>query len=244
MAENERAAGTDAGRAVSRLSSGQALQQLLDGNKRYVSTNFAHPDQTAERRIEIANAQYPFACILGCSDSRVPAEIVFDQGLGDLFMVRVAGNVASSGEVLASIEFAVAELQVPLVLVLGHERCGAVTAAVDAVVRGSVAPGHIGSLVDAIRPAVARVRGRWAICSTTRCARMWNWWWRNWRAANRFWPPRCARAGCGLPARVMISIPARWTLLSERAGGGLGSGRRRQGGQQLGRGQGHVAAPP
>jgi carbonic anhydrase len=89
----------------------------------------------------------------------VPAEIVFDQGLGDLFMVRVAGNVASSGEVLASIEFAVAELQVPLVLVLGHKRCGAVTAAVDAVVRGSVAPGHIGSLVDAIRPAVARVQG-------------------------------------------------------------------------------------
>jgi carbonic anhydrase len=89
----------------------------------------------------------------------VPAEIVFDQGLGDLFMVRVAGNVASSGEVLASIEFAVAELQVPLVLVLGHKRCGAVTAAVDAVVRGSVAPGHIGSLVDAIRPAVAQVQG-------------------------------------------------------------------------------------
>ena len=159
MTENDRASTQDAGRGTPRLSSGQALQRLLDGNKRYVSTNFAHPDQTAERRIEVANAQYPFACILGCSDSRVPAEIVFDQGLGDLFMVRVAGNVASSGEVLASIEFAVAELQVPLVLVLGHKRCGAVTAAVDAVVRGSVAPGHIGSLVDAIRPAVARVQG-------------------------------------------------------------------------------------
>jgi carbonic anhydrase len=159
MTENDRASTQDAGRGTPRLSSGQALQRLLDGNKRYVSTNFAHPDQTAERRIEVANAQYPFACILGCSDSRVPAEIVFDQGLGDLFMVRVAGNVASAGEVLGSIEFAVAELQVPLVLVLGHKRCGAVTAAVDAVVRGSVAPGHIGSLVDAIRPAVARVQG-------------------------------------------------------------------------------------
>jgi carbonic anhydrase len=159
MAENERASTPDAGRAAPRLSSGQALQRLLDGNKRYVTTNFAHPDQTAERRIEVANAQYPFACILGCSDSRVPAEIVFDQGLGDLFMVRVAGNVASSGEVLGSIEFAVAELQVPLVLVLGHERCGAVTAAVEAVVRGVTPSGHIDSLVQAIRPAVLRVEG-------------------------------------------------------------------------------------
>ena len=159
MAENERASTPDAGRAAPRLSSGQALQRLLDGNKRYVTTNFAHPDQTAERRIEVANAQYPFACILGCSDSRVPAEIVFDQGLGDLFMVRVAGNVASSGEVLGSIEFAVAELQVPLVLVLGHERCGAVTAAVEFVLRGVTPAGHIDSLVQAIRPAVVRVEG-------------------------------------------------------------------------------------
>jgi carbonic anhydrase len=159
MAENERASTPDAGHTAPRLSSGQALQRLLDGNKRYVTTNFAHPDQTAERRIEIANAQYPFACILGCSDSRVPAEIVFDQGLGDLCMVRVAGNVASSGEVLGSIEFAVAELQVPLVLVLGHKRCGAVTAAVEAVVRGVTPPGHIDSLVKAIRPAVAQVQG-------------------------------------------------------------------------------------
>jgi carbonic anhydrase len=159
MAGNERASTPDAGHTAPRLSSGQALQRLLDGNKRYVTTNFAHPDQTAERRIEVANAQHPFACILGCSDSRVPAEIVFDQGLGDLFMVRVAGNVASSGEVLGSIEFAVAELQVPLVLVLGHKRCGAVTAAVEAVVRGVTPPGHIDSLVKAIQPAVARVQG-------------------------------------------------------------------------------------
>jgi carbonic anhydrase len=159
MAENERASTPDADRTAPRLSSGQALQRLLDGNKRYVTTNFAHPDQTAERRIEVANAQYPFACILGCSDSRVPAEIVFDQGLGDLFMVRVAGNVASSGEVLGSIEFAVAELQVPLVLVLGHERCGAVTAAVEFVLRGVTPSGHIDSLVQAIRPAVTRVQG-------------------------------------------------------------------------------------
>jgi carbonic anhydrase len=159
MAENERAAGPDAGRAMSRLSSGQALQRLLDGNKRYVSTNFAHPDQTKERRIALANAQYPFACILGCSDSRVPAEIVFDQGLGDLFMVRIAGNVASAAEVIGSIEFAVAELQVPLVLVLGHERCGAVKAALDAVVSGVAPAGHIDSLVQAIRPAVTRVTG-------------------------------------------------------------------------------------
>jgi carbonic anhydrase len=159
MTNNEGASASDAGQAAMRISSGQALQRLLDGNKRYVSTNYAHPDQTAARRIAIANAQYPFACILGCSDSRVPAEIVFDQGLGDLFMVRVAGNVASAGEVLGSIEFAVAELQVPLVLVLGHKRCGAVTAAVDAVVRGVTPPGHIDSLVRAIRPAVARVEG-------------------------------------------------------------------------------------
>jgi carbonic anhydrase len=136
-----------------------ALRALMEGNARYVDAKLTAPDQTAARRAEVAVAQHPFAVIFGCSDSRVPAEIVFDQGLGDLFVVRVAGPVLDDA-VLGSLEFAALELAVPLILVLGHERCGAVTAALDVLDKGTTPPGHISHLVDAISPAVKRVRGR------------------------------------------------------------------------------------
>jgi len=110
-------------------------------------------DQVAKRRAELAKSQHPFAAILSCSDSRVPPEIVFDQGLGDLFIVRVAGNVIND-ENLGSIEYSVDHLGARLILVLGHQSCGAVKAARETIAAKSKAPGHIESLVTAIKPVV------------------------------------------------------------------------------------------
>src|SRR6185503_6013411 len=112
-----------------------------------------HPRQDPGRRTELATSQHPFAVILACSDSRVGPELLFDQGLGDLFVVREAGNVIDD-HTLGSIEYAVEHLHSPLIVVLGHERCGAVAAARDTIAAKSQAEGHIASLVDAIRPAV------------------------------------------------------------------------------------------
>ncbi len=137
------------------VSAESALRKLLDGNARYVSAGPAYPNQTVARRTEIIKGQHPFAIIVGCSDSRVPPEIIFDQGLGDLFVVRLPGHVVID-EVLGSIEYAVEHLGTRLVMVLGHERCGAV----EAVVKGAEASGHIGSLVKAIKPAVDRAKSR------------------------------------------------------------------------------------
>jgi len=139
--------------AVSGDRGGDALSRLLAGNHRYVSGTVAHPNQTAGRRRAVATSQHPFATILSCSDSRVPPEIVFDQGLGDLFVVRVAGNIAEPAG-LGSIEYAAEHLGVGLVVVLGHSRCGAV----DAAVKGGEAPGHIPTLIEAIMPAVEKTR--------------------------------------------------------------------------------------
>ena len=110
-------------------------------------------DQAAKRRAELAKSQHPFAAIVSCSDSRVPPEIVFDQGLGDLFVVRVAGNVIND-EGLGSIEYSVDHLGTRLILVLGHQSCGAVKAAKETIAAKGKAPGHIESLVMAIKPAV------------------------------------------------------------------------------------------
>jgi len=116
-------------------------------------------EQAAKRRGELTKSQHPFAAIVSCSDSRVPAEIVFDEGLGDLFVVRVAGNVMND-ENLGSIEYAVDHLAVRLIVVLGHQRCGAVKAAKDTIAAKTEAPAHIQSLVNAIRPPVeATVKG-------------------------------------------------------------------------------------
>jgi carbonic anhydrase len=141
-------AGAAAGQAS--VGAAEALQRLLDGNQRYVAGRLTHPNQTTERRATVAGGQHPFAAILGCSDSRVPPEIVFDQGLGDLFVVRLAGNVADP-VALDSLDYAVTHLGARLILVLGHERCGAVTAAVE----GYGKPGDVGPMLAALRPAVA-----------------------------------------------------------------------------------------
>jgi carbonic anhydrase len=131
----------------------EAISKLKEGNGRYTSGNVQHPGQTAERRTELAKTQHPFAAVVSCSDSRVPPEIIFDQGLGDLFIVRVAGNVIND-EGLGSIEYTVDHLGTRLVLVLGHQRCGAVDAARETIAAKGKAPGHIQSLVTAIKPAV------------------------------------------------------------------------------------------
>ena len=140
---------------MGRNDADRAVQGLHAGNVRYAGGWPTQPHQTRERRLEIASVQRPFAAILGCSDSRVPPEIVFDQGLGDLFVVRTAGHVVDH-IVLASLEYAVEHLKVPLIVVLGHTRCGAVAAADE----GGEHPGHLGHLVEAIRPAVEAVEGR------------------------------------------------------------------------------------
>jgi carbonic anhydrase len=131
----------------------EAVSKLKEGNGRYTTGNLQHPGQTTERRAELAKDQHPFAVILSCSDSRVPPEIVFDQGLGDLFVVRVAGNVIDDHG-LGSIEYAVDHLGARLIVVLGHQSCGAVKAAKETIAAKGKAPGHIQSLVTAIKPVV------------------------------------------------------------------------------------------
>lgn len=143
-----------------------ALRRLLEGNERYVAGKASHPDQTLSRRTELTQGQHPFAVVLTCSDSRVAPELFFDQGLGDLFVIRNAGNVLDD-HVLGSIEYAVEHLHVALILVVGHEKCGAVSAAVA----GGEAPGHIRSIVEAIAPALKKAKGLAgdAVDNTVRC---------------------------------------------------------------------------
>ena len=126
-----------------------ALQMLMDGNKRFVENKRQYPNQTSMRVTEVAQTQKPYAAILGCADSRFPAELLFDQGIGDLFVCRVAGNVATPEE-KGSLEFGTLVLGAKLLMVIGHERCGAVKAAIE----GGELPGQIGSLTAAIKPAV------------------------------------------------------------------------------------------
>ena len=108
----------------------EALKYLIEGNRRYIDGNSLHPNRDQERRKQTRDDQRPFAVVVGCSDSRVPAEILFDQGIGDLFIVRTAGNVIGPIE-LASIEFAVLQLRTPLIVVFGHENCGAIQAVME-----------------------------------------------------------------------------------------------------------------
>lgn len=129
----------------------QSLKKLLDGNKRYVMCKQLNPRQDAKRRKEVSKGQKPFAVIVGCSDSRIPPELIFDQGLGDLFVVRLAGNIVDN-LALGSIEYAVEHLGTKLVMVLGHSKCGAVTSAV----KSPEAPGHVGCIVKAIQPAIKK----------------------------------------------------------------------------------------
>jgi carbonic anhydrase len=138
----------------------EAWNRLMAGNQRFVSGKLSHPNRDAFRRAEQAEHQTPFAIVLGCADSRVPPEIVFDEGIGDLFLVRVAGNTAADDTILGSIEYGAAVLKCVLIVVLGHEECGAVKATVDLVTKGKTAPGHIGSVLQPIVPAVEAIRGK------------------------------------------------------------------------------------
>ncbi len=133
----------------------QALQDLIEGNKRFAAMRQTHPNQDKARRDEVKTGQKPFAVIVGCSDSRIPPEILFDQGIGDLFIIRLAGNIVDD-TALGSVEYAVDHLGTPLVVVLGHSNCGAVTA----VAKGAEAHGHIGSIVQRIAPVVDWARNR------------------------------------------------------------------------------------
>ena len=130
-----------------------ALQELVEGNKRFVQDHRQNPHQSRLRLAEIALVQHPFASILCCADSRVPAEMIFDAGLGDLFVVRIAGNVVSP-RVMGSLEYSTKILGSQLIVILGHERCGAVTAAVE----DTLEDGEIGTFVADIKPALARVK--------------------------------------------------------------------------------------
>jgi carbonic anhydrase len=141
------------------LTPDEALALLKEGNEKFVTDAPFRGVQGRDRRVEIARGQQPFAVLVGCSDSRVPPELLFGRGLGELFIIRVAGNTVDlAGQ--GSIEYAVAELGVPLVLVLGHERCGAVAAAVSVVEKNATFPGAIGEMVEPIVPAVLRARGQ------------------------------------------------------------------------------------
>jgi carbonic anhydrase len=136
------------------ISADEAFRILKEGNARYVDGKPRHPHQDRERRaLTAGQGQHPLATVLGCSDSRVPPEIIFDQGLGDIFVVRVAGNVAAIDEI-GSMEYAVDHLSTPLVIVLGHTQCGAVTALME----DAKLPPNIAALVEPIKPAVAKAR--------------------------------------------------------------------------------------
>jgi carbonic anhydrase len=138
----------------------QALQRLLDGNRRFVQGVPVNQGRDSVRRAEVAEHQTPFAIIVGCADSRVPPEVLFDEGIGDLFLVRVAGNTANAPALLGSVEYGAAVLGSVLVMVLGHESCGAVKATIDHVQKGTQQPGQIEAFLDPIIPAVQAVQGQ------------------------------------------------------------------------------------
>jgi len=138
--------------AAASVSPDEALQRLVDGNARYAANTARNKDYSAGR-VARALGQSPFATIISCADSRVAPELLFDQGPGDLFVIRVAGNFVNE-DGLASIEYGSAVLGVPLIFVLGHSSCGAVAATIKAVQEGTTLPGHLPSLVAAIRPAI------------------------------------------------------------------------------------------
>lgn len=139
------------------LTPAQAWQEMIDGNRRFVAGEPRHPHQDVQKRHELAEGQAPMATLFGCSDSRLAAEIIFDKGLGDLFVVRNAGQVIGES-IVASLEYAVAVLGVPLIVVLAHDSCGAVRAAIDGTaIDAAPLPPHIWKLVAPIVPAARKV---------------------------------------------------------------------------------------
>ncbi|HEX2400286.1 MAG TPA: carbonic anhydrase, partial [Mycobacterium sp.] len=134
-----------------------AWKALKEGNERFVGGTPAHPSQSIEDRARLAKSQHPTAVVFGCADSRVAAEIIFDQGLGDMFVVRTAGHVIDSA-VLGSIEYAVSVLNVPLIVVLGHNSCGAVQATLTALDDGDVPGGYVRDIVERVTPSILQGR--------------------------------------------------------------------------------------
>lgn len=139
------------------LCAADALAELVAGNRRFVEGQTQHPNQDAHRRTQLAQSQKPFALVFGCSDSRVAAEIIFDRGLGDLFVVRTAGHIVDNG-VLGSIEFGVDVLDVPLVVVLGHDGCGAIKATMQAQSTGQMPTGSVRHVVELVMLSVLTAR--------------------------------------------------------------------------------------
>ncbi|CAL8896916.1 carbonic anhydrase [Kocuria varians] len=135
----------------------EAWRALQDGNARFIAGEKLHPHQDAQRRMDLAQSQKPFAVIFGCSDSRLAAEIIFDLGLGDAFVIRTAGQVIDNA-VLGSLEFAVQVLGTPLIMVLGHDSCGAVTATKNSVESGELPTGFQRDLVERITPSVLQAK--------------------------------------------------------------------------------------
>lgn len=135
----------------------EALQRLMEGNKRFVAFKLHKPNANEERRQELDKGQQPFATIFSCVDSRVPPELVFDRGLGDLFVTRTAGQVADKS-VLGSIEYGAEHLHIPLLMILGHTNCGAVKATIETVESNGHVEGNVGALIDGIRPAVVKAK--------------------------------------------------------------------------------------
>jgi carbonic anhydrase len=152
-AATTRTKGNDPPGDVRPKEAAEALTQLKEGNLRFVSGRLRHAHEAANWRKHLEGSQQPFATILACSDSRVPPELVFDQGFGDLFVIRVAGNIIAT-DVLGSLQYATRHLHTPLVVVMGHESCGAVTAAVDALAGRDREPRFIAALVAAIEPGL------------------------------------------------------------------------------------------
>ncbi|MFH1343810.1 MAG: carbonic anhydrase [Pseudomonadota bacterium] len=144
--------------APNAISPDEALKRLQEGNARYAANTSRNKDFSAGRAAR-ASAQYPFASIVSCADSRLAPELAFDQGLGELFVVRVAGNFTNE-DGLASLEYGSVVLGVPLILVLGHSNCGAVNATIKSVKEGTTLPGHLPSLINAIRPAVVAAEAK------------------------------------------------------------------------------------
>lgn len=145
--------------AEPRMTPGEVYRMLQEGNERFVAGKPGHPNQGAAYRSSLTAGQNPTAVIFGCADSRLAAEIIFDVGLGDVFVVRTAGQVIDDA-VLGSLEYSVDVLNIPLVVVLGHDSCGAVTAAVEAYETGQMPPGFIRSLVERITPSVLSAQRR------------------------------------------------------------------------------------
>jgi len=139
------------------LTPALAWARLQEGNARFVAEDVSHPNQDASRRTALVNNQNPFAVIFGCSDSRLAAEIIFDLGLGDIFVVRTAGQVIDDA-VLGSLEYSVSVLNVPLIVILGHDSCGAVIATMNAVDTGDMPTGFLRDLVERITPSVLTAR--------------------------------------------------------------------------------------